>query len=406
MFRRKNVLAFLLIALMSVALIVSGCGGTETPGGSDVEEGTTPEVVKIGFLGPITGANAAEGAAARNAFLMAIDNVNKSGKFPYTIEVMVIDDAGKPETGMAGAQQIVADPLIVAASGHWNSGVAEATIPIFKQAEIPLLIWGAIRDTLTSPENYPYITRSAPTAVQENEPLSHTMITEMGYTDWFIVSDVTTYGESNTQEFTRKIQELGGNLLGTEKVQEGTVDFRPIIAKIREANPQAVYYGGIVTEGSLLKNQMYEAGLTDVLYCGISGIFSDDFLKIDAKAAEGTVAIKPGIDPASTAEGRAFLDDYNSHGYSEPVGAYTPYAYEAAMILVKALEIAGDNPTPEIMIDAIRNSETTGIMGTTTFNEIGQTNNVAAYMLVVQDGQWVAYEESEYASGVRQLPKK
>jgi branched-chain amino acid transport system substrate-binding protein len=399
---RKYTLLLVLV-FMAATLLAAGCGGNNT---ADTEgENTAPEVVKLGFLSPITGPNSAEGAAARNAFQMAIDAANKSGEFPYTIEVIVIDDASKPEVGAAGAQQIVSDELVVAATGHWNSGVAEATIPIFKQAEIPLLIWGAIREGLTSPENYPYITRSAPTAAQENEPLANKLIKEMGYKKWFIVSDVTSYGEANTEVFSKMIADMGGELLGTEKVQEGTVDFRPIIQKIKSSGATAVYFGGVVTEASLLKNQMTEAGMTDVLFAGISGIYSDDFLKIGAKAAEGALAIKPGIDPSKTPEGRKFLEDYAAGGFSEPVGAFTPYAYEAALILLNALKQCGDNPTPAAMIDAIKDSETTGIMGTTTFNEYGQTNNVAAYMLVVQDGKWVPFDESEYANGTRTLPQ-
>ena len=401
MFKKSRLVAFLLaMMLMVTALVAGGCGA------KPAAEAPAQAVVKLGFLAPITGGDAAEGAAARNAFQMAIDDANASGAYKYKIELVIIDDAGKPEVGAAGAQQIVADPLVVAASGHWNSGVAEATIPIFKQAEIPLLIWGAIREGLTSPANYPYITRSAPTAVQENEPLAKALITDMGYKKWFIVSDVSSYGEANTVVFTDKIKSLGGTLLGTEKVQTGTVDFRPIIAKIKSSGAEAVYYGGVVAEGSLLKNQMFEAGMTDVLFAGISGICSDDFLKIGAKAAEGTVAIKPGVDPAKSPAGQKFLDEYKAKGYTEPVGAFTPYSYESAMILLNALKQAGDAPTAAAMVDAIRNSSTTGIMGTTTFNEFGQTTNVAAYMLVVQDGKWVPYDDSEYAAGTRALPKK
>lgn len=399
--KKSKIYSILLVVILMAALFaVAGCGGQ---GGGDT--GEAPDVVKLGFLSPITGPNAAEGAAARNAFQMAIDAANASGDFPYTIELVIIDDASKPEVGAAGAQQVVADNQVVAATGHWNSGVAEATIPIFKQAEIPLLIWGAIREGLTSPENYPYITRSAPTAAQENEPLANLLIKDLGYKKWFIVSDVTSYGEANTDVFTGKIAELGGELLGTEKVQEGTVDFRPIIQKIKSSGATAVYFGGVVTEASLLKNQIVEAGMDDVLFAGISGIFSDDFLKIGAEAAEGALAIKPGVDPGKSPEGQKFLDDYAAGGFSEPVGAFTPYAYEAAMILLNSLKQCGDAPTAEAMVDAIKDSETTGIMGTTTFNEYGQTNNIAAYMLVVQDGKWVAYDDSEYADGTRALPQ-
>ncbi|MGI6361715.1 MAG: branched-chain amino acid ABC transporter substrate-binding protein [Bacillota bacterium] len=400
--KRSRLFAILVAAAVVVAAFATGCSSGE----SNTAE--KKETVKLGFIGPITGADAAEGAAARNAFLMAVDAANDSGEYPYNIEVEVIDDAATASTGAAGAQQLVADPDIVAVSGHWNSPVAEATIPIFKQANIPLLIWGAIKDGLTSEENYPYITRSAPTAAQENQPLAEKTMGQGGldYKKWFIVSDVSSYGEANTIEFTNKIKEFDGELVGTEKVQTGTVDFRSVISKIKTSDADAVYYGGVVTEASLLKNQLHEEGLDNLLFAGISGVCSEDFLKIGAEASEGALSVKPGVDPAKSSEGEVFLAAYAEKGYTEPVGAFTPYAYEAAVILLNALKECGDTPTAEAMVNAIKDSKTTGIMGTTTFDEIGQTENVAAYLLIVQDGEWVPYDDSEYAAGIRTLPGK
>lgn len=361
--------------------------------------------VTIGFLAPITGANAAEGAAARNAFELAINQANASGEYPYEIKTIIVDDQSEPSVGAAGAQRIVADPDVVAATGHWNSGVAEATIPVFKDAEIPMLIWGAIRESLTNADNYPWITRSAPTDAQENIPLAKIVLDDMGYDKVFIVSDTTGYGQGNTAVFKKQLADRGLEPLGLEEVQEGTVDFRAIIEKVRESGANCVYWGGVVTEGSLLKNQIHEAGL-DVLFCGISGNKTPDFLKIGAEAAEGALVVSPGIILDRSDAGKKFLADYKAAGFAEPIGAYTPYAYEAALILLNSLKACGDDPDAECMVDAIVNSETTGIMGTTTFNEIGQTENVATVLYVVQDGEWTVYEDSEYATGVRKFGGK
>ncbi len=409
----RKILAMLL-ALAMVACMFAGCS-TEPAAETETEEGgeetaveTTeeaPEYITLGFLSPITGANAAEGAAARNAFELAIQQANESGEYPYEIRTIIIDDQSDATVGVAGAQKIVADDTVVAATGHWNSGVAEATIPVFKENEIPFLIWGAIRESLTCAENYPWVTRSAPTDVQENIPLASAVLDTMGYDKVFIVSDVTSYGEGNTTAFTAELESRGLAPLGVEKVQEGTVDFRAIIAKIKESGATCVYWGGVVTEGSILKLQMYEEGL-DALFCGISGNYSEDFLKIGAEAAEGALIVKPGIVLESTEAGQAFIDAYNAAGYSEPIGAYTPYAYEAALILLQALKTCGNNPTAAAMVDIIKDGEFTGIMGTTTFNEIGQTTLVAAYLNVVQDGVWTVYDDSEYATGVRTFPGK
>ena len=111
--------------------------------------------------------------------------------------------------------------------------------------------------------------------------------------------------------------------------------------------------------------------------------------------------MKPGIVLDSTEDGKKFIEDYEAAGFSEPIGAYTPYAYTAAEILLQALKECGDDVTPEAMRDAIANGSFDGIMGTTTFDDIGQTELVAAYLNVVQDGKWTVYDDSEYADGTR-----
>ena len=399
---KKSVLV-LLVLILSLAL-VTGCGNNGTN-----EEGNNTEnaAVKVGFMGPITGSNAAEGSAARNAFEMAFKVLNDSGELPYTVEVVSMDDASKAETGASAATKLVAEDNMVAISGHWNSPVAEATIPICKQAGIPLVIWGAIGESLTSTDNYPMVTRVCPTEVQENEPLAKAVYEDLGYKSIYIISDVTSYGEGNTKAMTALANQYGVEILGTEKIQVGTTDYRPILSKVKQANPEAVYFGGVAADAGLCKRQMHELGMDDILYFGISGLSSVDFFTAaGAEAAEGTFVTKPGVEPSKTELGQQFLDEYAANNYSEPVGAFTPYAYDAALVIINALKSIDGVPTAEQMVDAIANVQSEGLLGTTQFNEIGQTTNVATYTLVAQDGEWVDYQDSLYASGERSLPTK
>lgn len=395
----------LAVALMMVIGLLAGCGGGTDDPATDEE---MPELVKIGFMGPITGANAAEGSAARNAFQLVFDQANTAGTLPYQVEVVAMDDASKPEAGASAAQKLVADPEVIAISGHWNSPVAEATIPICKSAGVPLLIWGAIRESLTNADNYPYITRICPTDAQENMPLAQKVVEELGYKNFYIISDTTSYGASNTAAFQTELAKYEGtSVLGVDEVQTGTTDFRAILAKVKTAAPDAIFFGGVSLEGGLVARQMEELGMNNILLCGISGICSEDFITAAGeKAAEGTYSIKPGTDPAKTEAGQKFLADYAAAGFSEPVGAFTPYAYHAAQTILAALESVEGAPTAEKMVDAIAHVNMTGLLGETTFDEIGQTTNPMVYALVVQDGAWVPWEDSEYAAGTRTLPTK
>ncbi|MDN5344064.1 MAG: branched-chain amino acid transport system substrate-binding protein [Clostridia bacterium] len=392
----------LAIALLVIAL-VAGCGGGSGSKGKD-EGKAGGKTVKIAFLGPLTGANAMQGVGARNAFKLAVQQANDAGKLPFKVEVVDLDDASNPGTGASAAQKAVADPDVVAASGHWNSPVAEATIPIFKSAEMPLVIWGAIGPTLTSKENYPYITRVCPTQKQENLPLANFAINQLGRKKWAVISDTTTYGKSNTEAWKEEVQKYpGAEIVSIDEIQVGQNDFRPILSKIKAANVDGVYFGGVVMEAALVRRQMVELGMKNTLLVGISGIVDDKFIDTAGKdAAEGVVATKPGKDISKLSGGKAFEEAYQKAGFKEPYGAYGPYAYDAANIIIEALKQAGTDRKK--LVDAIAKISYNGLLGTTAFNEIGQTTNVASTIYVVQDGKWVDWDVSKYKSGERKLP--
>ena len=189
--------------------------------------------------------------------------------------------------------------------------------------------------------------------------------------------------------------------VGTFNIEEDFEDFEDLVEIIRRSGAKAVYCGSTSSIASQLKLQMFNAGMTDIFFCGISGIKTEDFLNIGAHAAEGTLVVSPGIILSETEPGRNFIKSYNSKGFIEPIGAFTPYAYEAALILLNSLSVSSARPMAEEMAHVIFRSRTEGIMGVTTFNEFGQTTNVAAYLSVVQDGSWIPFQHSEYFNGTR-----
>jgi len=386
----------ILTVVILLATLLAGCGSKETS--------SDKKIVKIAFIGPLTGPNAMQGTGARNAFQLAVKQATESGKLAFKLEVVDLDDASNPATGASVAQKVVADPGIVAVAGHWNSPVAEATIPIFKAAGMPLVIWGAIGPTLTSPANYPYVTRVAPTQTQESEPLAKFVVNDLGRKRWAIISDTSSYGKSNTEVWTNELQKYPGiDVVSVDEIQVGQTDFRPILSKLKTQKIDAIYFGGVVMEGALARRQASELGMKDILLVGISGIIYDNFIQTaGTDAAEGVIATKPGKEISKMTGGQEFESAYQKAGYKEPYGARGPYAYDSANIIIEALKQVG--PDKKALVNAIAKIRYEGLLGTTTFNEIGQTANAAITIYVVQDGKWVDWESSEYKRGARKLP--
>lgn len=341
------------------------------------------ETVKIGFIGPLSGGNAQQGIAARNGFQLAIDRANAAGGLPFKIEPVILDDAANPQTGVAAALKLTNGPKVVAATGHWNSGVALATIPVFSRANVPFVVWGAISPKITE-KNNPMVSRVVTTLVNTNAPLAKWAVGNIGKRI-AIVSDTSDYGAANLANFQKFFEADGGTIVAAESAPVGTTDFRALLTKIKGANPDAIYFGGVVAEAGLVRQQMVQLGMNQPMI-GVDGFYDPEFLKIAGSAANGTIS---GI---AKEVGNAKLDEmtaaYQAANFAEPVGSYTKNAYDAANIIIEALKTAGTKDKAAIA-KTIRGIEFDGALGHTSFDENGQTKReVVLELREVKNGEW------------------
>lgn len=346
------------------------------------------KTIKLGFIGPLSGGNAAQGLGAQNGFLLALDQAN-AGDYPYHVEAVVLDDAADPQTGVSAAMKLVNDPDVVAATGHWNSSVALATIPIFHRFQMPMIVWGAISPQITE-QNLPEITRVTPTLVTENKPLADWAATTLGAKTISIIADTTDYGNANTTSFTDFFTAAGGQVVSTDQFPAGTVDFRTMLTGLKDKAPDALYFGGVIADAAILRKQMVEVGL-NIPMIGISGFYDPEFIALAGPAAEGTMVSYPAAQSNPALE--KMDADYAAKGYAEAESPYTKYAFDAANILLEVIAKAGIEDKAALAA-AIRASSHDGALGLTTFDANGQTQiPVAIEIKEVKDGVWVTRTE-------------
>jgi len=362
---------------------------------------TAQKVVKIAFLGPLTGSVANFGIGARNSFDLAIREANKSGQLKFKLEGVALDDEANPATGVAAATKVVSDSDIVAAVGHFNSPVALATIHVFHRAGVPIVLWGTTDPSITKKYNYPEVTRVLPTMDVQSLVASEFAFNK-GYKVWAIIHDSSDYGKKAKEDFSTAIEALGAKVISIDSVQPGEKDFMPILTKIKQLQPQAIFAGVVIPDGALIRLQMKKLGMENVFYIGPSGITDVKFNEIAGDAAEGTVSIHPGVFLEKIPKGRKFLESYKEAGYKEPVSAAGDVAYDSANIVIEALKKVG--PNKKELAKAIRNISYDGVRGMISFDEFGQTKLRAVTVMVSQSGKWIPWEDSDYAKGLKKLP--
>jgi branched-chain amino acid transport system substrate-binding protein len=358
-------------------------------------------VVKLAFIGPLTGGNSAPGLGGRNSATLAVQLRNADPAAKYTYELVTFDDECKPNVGIQVATKAASDNSIIAGITHYCSAVGIATVDTYARFGLPVVVWGAILPEITYGNDYPEVHRVNGTMINEGK-LAAEFLTKQGYKKFVVVHDTTDYGKGQNKYFSEFLKPTGGEIVATFPVSPDQQDFTAELTKIKELKPDLILIGGLTPLGVRLRAQMDRVGVTAQL-AGVSGIMTAGFLEGAGAAGEGTVSFHNGAPISKYAQGQAFLDAYAKAGFREDPDAYGPFAYSATTLIIDAIEKAGpDRKKVKSLLNATKGYQ--ALVGEINFDDHRQ-NIVSANVYVVQDGKWVYWPDSDYGAGKKKLAK-
>ncbi|GAA4014319.1 branched-chain amino acid ABC transporter substrate-binding protein [Actimicrobium antarcticum] len=360
------------------------------------------DVVKIAFIGPLTGGVSSIGLGGRNSADLAVRVRNADPKSKYTYQLVVQDDECKPNVGVQVATKVAADNSIIAGVTHFCSAVAMGTVGVYNRFGMPAVVWGAVLPDITYGNNFKEIHRINGTMVNQSE-VSAKFMTGLGYKKWAIIHDTTDYGKGHNKYFSENLKKDGGTVVATFGVTADQQDFSSELTKIRELKPDVVYFGGLTPLGVRIRTQMEKLGIK-AEFQGTSGIKSDAYIQgMSKELAEGSVAFLEGAPWEKLPGGLAFTAKYQQQKFGEPPEAYGPFAYAAANLIMDAIEKVGpDRKKVRDVLNATKDVDT--IIGKVTFDDHRQNIVPLVTKYVVEDGKWAIWEDSSYGKGTRKLP--
>ena len=358
--------------------------------------------VKVGFIGSLTGGTSANGLGGRNSADLAVRLKNADPKAKYEYEMISLDDECKPNIGVQVATKLAADKEIVAAATHYCSAVAIATVDTYHKFGLPVVVWGAVLPDITYRNKYPEVHRVNGTMINQNQ-LNAELLTKLGYKTFAVIHDTTDYGKGHNKYFSEALEKAGGKIIGTFGVTSDQQDFTAELTTIKSLNPQVIYFGGLTPIGVRIRAQMDRLGLNTVVFDGTSGIKSDAYIEGLGKLAEGSLSFLEGAPTERLPGGKFFLEKYNAQNYPNPPEAYGAFGFAAMNLILDMIEQQGpDRNKVRAALNKVQ--KVNSIVGEITFDDHGQNTVPIITAYVVQDGKWVVWEDSEYASGKRKLP--
>jgi len=366
----RNLISVLSIIVLAAVLGASGC-----------KEKPANELL-IGIAGPMTGDQSKMGMDFRNGVQLAVDEWNaRGGVLGRKVVMRVEDDQHDPKQAVAIANKLVNEG-VVGVIGHFNSSCSIPASNNYMDGGVPMITPATTNPEFTERGLW-NVFRVCGRDDQQGRVAAAFVTGTLGAKRVAVIHDKTTYGQGLADEFKKNLGP-GVEVVYYGSIIQGDKDFKSVLTSVKSVSPEALYFGGIYPEGGLMVRQARELGL-DAVFVGGDGIIDQKFIEIAGNAAEGTyVTFSP--DPSSMPTAKEFLDEY--HKRFGQHGPYSVYAYDAANILLSAIEAAGTTDGKAVA-DGIRNGTFEGALGKVSFDGKGD-NKIAHYVIwQVKDGQFV-----------------
>ena len=351
-------------------------------------------VVKIGHVAPMSGSQAHYGKDNENGVRMAIEDLNAKGVTiagkKVKIEIQAEDDAADPKQGTAAAQKLC-DAKVAGVVGHLNSGTTIPASKIYNECGIPHVTGAATNPALTKP-NYNTTYRIIANDNALGAALALHAADKLKLKKVAVIDDRSAYGQGVAEIFSKVAKEKGIQIVDTQFTNDKATDFMAILTSIKSKNPDAIFYGGMDTQGGPMLRQMEQLGMTNVKFFGGDGICTSEIAKLSggAKTLGNTICAEGGASLAKMPGGTAWKTRYDTK-YPNQFQVYSPYTYDATGLLVDAMVRAGSTD-PKKYIPELKKSNYKGVTGTIQFEANGELKNAATTLYTYKDGKKSALE--------------
>ena len=299
--------------------------------------------IKMAVAGPITGPNATFGAQLKNGAEQAVEDINAAGGIMgQKIQIVVGDDVSDPKQGVSVANKFAAEGVKMVV-GHFNSGVSIPSSEVYQEAGI-IQITPASTNPRFTERNMWNTFRTCGRDDQQGSVAGTWLAFKFPGKKVAVVHDKTPYGKGLADETQKAMNAKGLKEVMYEGINTGEKDYSALVSKLKQAQVDVVYFGGLHTEAGLIIRQMRDQGLNAPLMSG-DGIVSAEFVSIAGPGAEGTL-MTFGPDARKNPNAQEAVKKFRAKGY-EPE-AYTLYSYAAVEILKQAAEEAKSTDTKKM----------------------------------------------------------
>jgi len=346
------------------------------------------QVITIGHVAPMSGPQAHYGKDMLNGAQMAVDEMNAknpviAGK-RVRFQIEAEDDAADPKQGAAVAQKLC-DAKVAGVIGHLNSGTTIPASRIYHACGIPHITGAASNPELTKPgwnTTYRIIANDNALGAGLADYAANTLHLKRVA----VIDDRTAYGQGLANIFAKVAKERGIEVVDHEYTTDKATDFMAILTTIKGKSPDGVFYGGMDAQLGPMLRQMAQLGMGHVKSFGGDGVCTSELVRLAGSpaATANTICAVGGASLAKLPGGLQWRQRYDAK-YPGQFQVYSPYTYDATMVLIDAMERA-NSWDPKVYIPFLQKADYRGISAHIRFESNGELKDPAYTLFTYKNG--------------------
>lgn len=323
----------------------------------------------IAFQGPLTGEEAQVGIDELNGVKYAVALFNAKNKGKIQVNIVEVDDQGSGTEAAKVAPGTASNKKIIGLVGPAYSGATIASLPFYKQTNLPMISPSATRVSITDPAQgligFPVFHR-IPVTDRVQGPALYKLATK-GVTSpkVFVIDDQSPYGVGLVD-----YMKIGGAVLaGQDSVPDKTTDWSASISKVKSAGANVVIFTGYYAQAATLYRQLRDSGYTGIL-AGGDGVLSPGILTLASASILEGVRLTAGTVPLSEIDPKIEADFKKRMKVSS--GTYAAESIDAANVFLGC--IAKGVSTRAAMLTCVKGFKGKSISGAAlSFDRNGDT---------------------------------
>lgn len=366
-----------LLLVVALMLVVSGCGGGDK----------SKDAVKVGVILPLTGSEAMFGTMEKNSFEMAYEELKAAGKTTVggkEIKLMYEDDQGKQDVAKSATEKLVNQDKVAMLSGGYSSACTNVIAGSAQTMNLPFLAVTGSADDITK-KGWQWVFRGTAAPASKYTGAMWDMIDGVVKPkNVALIYENTDFGSSSAKGFRTVCQQKGINIVFDQAYESGAIDFKPMLANMRNTNPDMIFAVSYVMDAAMIVKQMKELDFNTKLFVGGGAGYTMPEFKDNAGSASEYVASTTLWVPSVTWPGATDYFNKYKQKYGKEPDYHGAQAYATMYVIADALKRAADTSNTGIQ-KALKGTDMMTIMGPVKFEDWeGFTNQNKPVTYVVQ----------------------